>query len=55
MITRLMITHTIRPMNDNNTQVPNDNTHDTPYEGRAILRNKETGLRSINFPVVVLN
>ena len=29
----------------NNTQVPNDNTHDTPNEGRAILRNGEAGLR----------
>ena len=29
----------------NNTQVPNDNTHDAPNEGRAILRNGEAGLR----------
>jgi hypothetical protein len=25
--------------------MPNDNTHDTPKEGRAILRNGEVGLR----------
>jgi hypothetical protein len=29
----------------NNTQVPNDNTHDTPNEGRAILSIGEAGLR----------
>ena len=29
----------------NNTQVPNDNTHDTPNEGRANLRTGEAGLR----------
>jgi hypothetical protein len=29
----------------NNTQVPNDNTHNTPNERRAILRNGEAGLR----------
>jgi hypothetical protein len=29
----------------NNTQVPNDNTHDAPNEGRAILRNGEAGFR----------
>jgi hypothetical protein len=29
----------------NDTQVPNDNTHDAPNEGRAILRNGEAGLR----------
>jgi hypothetical protein len=32
--------------------MPNDNTHDMPNEGRAILRNGEAGLRQINFPVV---
>ena len=45
--------HDIRAMRDapqalhtyNNTQVPNDNTHDAPNEGRAILRHGETGLR----------
>jgi hypothetical protein len=29
----------------NNTKMPNYNTHDTPNEGRAILRHGETGLR----------
>ena len=29
----------------NNTQVPNDNTHDAPNEGRAILRHGEAGFR----------
>ena len=39
----------------NTTLVPNDNTHDMPNEGRAILRHGEAGLRQINFLVVVLN
>ena len=27
-----------------NDNMPNDNTHDTPNEGKAILRNGEAGL-----------